>query len=177
MKKRSLVGLMTPQYKKLPVTMKMWMQFNVMPRTDLLPNKERQAHLNLQLFELRGLHFDLIFYYTILNNQSSIDKKELYYFSHHPQPYTIDSKASATDRLLSSFRCHSVDCWNSLPLELQNATSLHSFKIVFQNSDLTMMFTCTTLNDFNAIFVFVLYATGQFVLKIYSSKFGLKLRY
>jgi len=24
---------MTHQYKKLPVTMKMWMQFNVMPRT------------------------------------------------------------------------------------------------------------------------------------------------
>jgi len=33
MKKRWLAGLMTPQYKKLPVTMKMWMQFNVMPRT------------------------------------------------------------------------------------------------------------------------------------------------
>jgi len=27
---------MTYQYKKLPVTMKMWMQFNVMPRTLLL---------------------------------------------------------------------------------------------------------------------------------------------
>jgi len=33
MKKRGLVGLMTHQYKKLPVTMKMLMQFNVMPRT------------------------------------------------------------------------------------------------------------------------------------------------
>jgi len=33
MKKRWLAGLMTHQYKKLPVTMKMWMQFNVMPRT------------------------------------------------------------------------------------------------------------------------------------------------
>jgi len=29
MKKRCLAGLMTHQYKKLPVTMKMWMQFNV----------------------------------------------------------------------------------------------------------------------------------------------------
>jgi len=33
MKKRWLVGLMTHQYKKLPMTMKMWKQINVMPRT------------------------------------------------------------------------------------------------------------------------------------------------
>jgi len=33
MKKRWLAGRMTHQYKKLPVTMKMWMQFNVMPWT------------------------------------------------------------------------------------------------------------------------------------------------
>jgi len=31
MKKRCLAGLRTHQYRKLPVTMKMWMQFNVMP--------------------------------------------------------------------------------------------------------------------------------------------------
>jgi len=30
---------MTHQYKKLPVTMKMWMQFNVMPRTDFAAEK------------------------------------------------------------------------------------------------------------------------------------------
>jgi len=35
MKKRRLAGFMTQQYKKLPVTMKMWMQFNVMPSTSL----------------------------------------------------------------------------------------------------------------------------------------------
>jgi len=33
MKERGLAGLMTHQYKTLAVTMKMWMQFNVMPRT------------------------------------------------------------------------------------------------------------------------------------------------
>jgi len=30
-KKRRLAGLMTHQYNKLLVTIKMWMQFNVMP--------------------------------------------------------------------------------------------------------------------------------------------------
>jgi len=34
MKKRWLAGLMTHQYKKLPVTMKMWMQFNVVRRAE-----------------------------------------------------------------------------------------------------------------------------------------------
>jgi len=33
MKKRRLASLMTHHYKKLPVTMKMCMQFNVKPRT------------------------------------------------------------------------------------------------------------------------------------------------
>jgi len=35
MKKRWLAGLMTHQYKKLPVAMKMWMQFNVMLRMQM----------------------------------------------------------------------------------------------------------------------------------------------
>jgi len=35
MKKRRLAGLIAHQYKKLTVTMKMWMQFNVMPWTSL----------------------------------------------------------------------------------------------------------------------------------------------
>jgi len=35
MKKRWMASLMTHQYKKLPVTMKMWMQINVMPCTSL----------------------------------------------------------------------------------------------------------------------------------------------
>jgi len=37
---------MTHQYKKLPVTMKMWMQFNVMPWTSLeVDAVKRQAQL------------------------------------------------------------------------------------------------------------------------------------
>jgi len=41
-------GLMTHQYKKLPVTMKMWMQFNVMPRTVSSEwNKRRDENENV----------------------------------------------------------------------------------------------------------------------------------
>jgi len=36
---------MTNQYKKLPVTMKMWMQFNVMPRTiETIKHTQRVQH-------------------------------------------------------------------------------------------------------------------------------------
>jgi len=44
MKKRRRAGLVTHQYKKLPVTMKMWMQFNVMPRIEPGP----PAHMSEQ---------------------------------------------------------------------------------------------------------------------------------
>jgi len=52
MKKRWLAGLMAHQYKKLPVTMKMWIQFNVVPRTSLSrhPNSQaKQTLCNIQL--------------------------------------------------------------------------------------------------------------------------------
>jgi len=57
MKKRCLAGLMTHQYKKLPVTMKMWMQFNVMPRTQVLTIAARDQYQRL--------------YSTMLNDRSS----------------------------------------------------------------------------------------------------------
>jgi len=42
---------MTHQYKKLPVTMKMWMQFNVIPRTIKGNNSNQTDTTNAQLAE------------------------------------------------------------------------------------------------------------------------------
>jgi len=39
---------MTHQYKKLPVKMKMWMQFNVMPRTTLRILQAKTANLEYE---------------------------------------------------------------------------------------------------------------------------------
>jgi len=41
---------MTHQYKKLPVTMKIWMQFNVMPRTQQV--KEVKQKINNEAQQL-----------------------------------------------------------------------------------------------------------------------------
>jgi ribonuclease P/MRP protein subunit RPP40 len=121
---------------------------------------ERLARLNLQPLELRRLQFDLIFYYNILNNQSSIDKDEFFTFhvpplsSRHPIPF-IQKPKSATNHLLSSFRYRSVDCWNSLSLEVQNATSIKSFKTALIKTDLSSFLygsAFTALSDFSAIF-------------------------
>jgi len=49
MKKRWLAGLISHQYEKVPVTMKMWMQFNVMPWTSLGVDT---AHISSQVCPL-----------------------------------------------------------------------------------------------------------------------------
>jgi hypothetical protein len=68
-----------------------------------------------------------IFYYKILNNLSSIGRDE--FFTCHVPPVSsrrptafIQKPRSATKHLFSSFRYRAVDCWNSLPVETQNAT-------------------------------------------------------
>ena len=125
-----------------------------------LSYKERLDRLNLQPLELRRLHYDLVFYFNILNNQSSIDKDEFFTFhfplasSRHSTPF-IQKPKSATSHLLSSFRYRSVDCWNSLPLDIRNLTSTKAFKKALNETDLSSFLygsTFTTLQDFSAIF-------------------------
>jgi len=43
-------GLMTHQYKKLPVTIKMWMQFNVMPRKARISNRNVKNQRNVEIW-------------------------------------------------------------------------------------------------------------------------------
>jgi len=95
--------------------------------------KERLVYaIYMQPLELRHLHFDVIFYYNILNNQSSIDKAGFFNFhaiapldpSRHPCTQLFHPKAyrHATNRLLSSFCYRSVDCWKSLSLDIKNGS-------------------------------------------------------
>jgi len=44
MKKRRLAGYLKYQNKNLPVTMKMWMQFSVMPRTVISKNISAESN-------------------------------------------------------------------------------------------------------------------------------------
>ena len=122
-----------------------------------LSYKDRLVHLNLQPLELRRLHFSLIFYFNILHNRSCINKDEFFTFhvppasSRQSAPF-IQKPRSANNRLLSSFRYRSVDCWNSLPQEIQNASSTKSFKIALTKTDLLSFLygsSFTALCDFS----------------------------
>jgi hypothetical protein len=121
-----------------------------------LPYKERLSHLNLQPLELRRLHFDLIFYYNILNDNSPIKKDDFFKFhfppvsSRRPTPF-IQKPRLASKQLLSSFRYRSVDCWNSLTPETKNLTSILAFKKSLKNIDLTSFLygsSFSSLSDF-----------------------------
>jgi len=56
MKKRWLAGLMTHQYKKLTVTIIMWLQFNVIPRTN---DMERSSTMVLS-WQCQEPHYDTL---------------------------------------------------------------------------------------------------------------------
>jgi len=47
-----MAGLMTHQYKKLPVTIKIWMQFNVMPRMQEFLKKQSYSSFMKALIAL-----------------------------------------------------------------------------------------------------------------------------
>ena len=101
---------------------------------------ERLAALNLEPLELRRLRFDLVNYYKIINNISPIDPSNIFSFSN-----TITSTRSAlphllkplkaSNKLLSTFSCRQIDCWNYLPPLTRNLTSLTSFKSALKNID------------------------------------------
>jgi len=64
MKKRSLASLLTHQYKKLPVTMKKWMQFNIMPWTSLGVDAV-QRHAQDDLFQMNKSQYQ----FTVISTQ------------------------------------------------------------------------------------------------------------
>ena len=84
-----------------------------------LPYKERLFYLNSQPLELRRLHFDLIFYYNILNDNSSTKNDDLFTLhfssisSRRPTPF-IQKPRLVIKQLLSLFRYRSVEFWKTL---------------------------------------------------------------
>ena len=103
---------------------------------------ERLSILKLEPLELRRLWFDLIQYYKIFNNLTSLSPTE--FFNVH-QP-SLSSRAPAPilmkpfnkpNYVLTSFFYRSLDCWNSLPLKLKQSTSLNIFKRNIRSVDLT----------------------------------------
>jgi len=107
-----------------------------------LPYLERLTALRLEPLELRRLYFDLIQYYKILNNLTSL-QPDLYFKFHYPpmssrNPAPRLEKPSKSNNLLhSSFFYRHLDCWNSLPTSIKQSTSLLQFKRAIKSVNLT----------------------------------------
>src|SRR5664279_3813613 len=103
---------------------------------------ERLAALNLEPLELRRLRFDLIYYYKVINNLSPLDSNNIFSFSNQiastrsQLPHLL-KPLKASNKLLSTFSCRQIDCWNFLPPITRNLTSVMSFKSALKNIDLS----------------------------------------
>jgi hypothetical protein len=103
---------------------------------------ERLASINLESLELRRLRTDLIMYFKILNNLTSLS------WSHHFTFYYPRSSSRSTFPVLlkpakgsakyfGSFFNRSIDCWNSLHHSIRSADSLSKFKNLLFSADLS----------------------------------------
>lgn len=103
---------------------------------------ERLACLDIQPLELRRLHFDLIYYYKILNNLTPHDPTTVFSFHTPSTPLRnttvlIQKPTKGSKSFFSSFSNRSVDCWNSLPSETRLLRTLGSFKSAIVKLDLS----------------------------------------
>ena len=106
-----------------------------------LPYLERLAVINLPSLELRRLHFDLCNYFKIFHNLTPLDPALIY--SYHVPPSSlrqnipfIQKPRNCSNKFLSSFLYRSIDCWNFLPSNIKQISSLKKFKAAIIKIDL-----------------------------------------
>jgi hypothetical protein len=102
---------------------------------------ERLSILQLEPLELRRLRFDLVQYYKIFNNLTSLNPADFFNVhqpslsSRAPAP-TLTKPLNKPNYVSTSFFYRSLDCWNSLPLQLKQCSSLNVFKCQLKLVDL-----------------------------------------
>jgi len=107
-----------------------------------LSYSERLAMLNLEPLELRRLRFDLIEYYKILHNVSSINDSS--HFKYYQPPA---SSRTCSPRLIKAYkggnavRYSFFNCWNSLPHDIRFCNNLITFKRTLHTMDLSAFIT------------------------------------
>ena len=111
------------------------------PALSDLPYLSRLVVLKLEPLELRRLHFDLVYYYKILNNMTPIDPNKHFMvynslLSSRSAPSCLHRPVHGTEKTLSSFFYRNTAIWNSLPHDVKSVTSVATFKTKLKAIDL-----------------------------------------
>jgi len=105
-----------------------------------LPYTKRLRLLNLQLLEVRRLHFDLILCYKIVFGLMSINVADYFQVcsaSTRGHPYKLYKPFSGCTPRTSFFSMRVINVWNDLPTDVVNFRTLESFKRTIQLVDLS----------------------------------------
>ena len=99
---------------------------------ELLPYDERLASLDLFSVKGRLLRADLIMYWKIFHNHSTIKPADVFSLEVRPgnrgHPYKIATRFTRSDARKRAFSFRQVAVWNDLPREVVTSSSLGIFK-------------------------------------------------
>jgi hypothetical protein len=112
------------------------------PYLNHLSYHDRLAKIKLEALELRRLHFDLIFYYKIINNNLPLDPSKYFTIYHslpssRSDPTSLHRPVKATERTLASFFYRQTQVWNGLPEHIKSLPSVDAFKRAIKSIDCT----------------------------------------
>jgi len=119
-------------------------------RITLLSNltyPERLAAIDLEPLELRRLKADLLLYYKCMNNLVALPA-EVYFCNSQNISQTRSGgnrlilPRCNTNRFANDFFNRRLNCWNSLPDHVANASSVLTFKRLLTNTDLSQFLHC-----------------------------------
>ena len=108
---------------------------------------ERLAAIDLEPLELRRLKADLVLYYKCVNDLVALPRNDYFQLSQ----YTSQTRTGgnrlirpfcSTNRFENDFFNRCLSCWNSLPHDVINASSIKCFKRLLSNVDLSSFIHC-----------------------------------
>ena len=99
---------------------------------------DRLRRLNIKSLEERRIMFDLILVFKIINNLISLDSRDYFEFASsitRGHNLKIKTNYCRTNTKKFSFPNRIINCWNNLPDDVVNSTSLSIFKSKVQKSN------------------------------------------
>ena len=95
--------------------------------------KDRLLILNLESLELRRLKNDLLMYYKVLHNCVDLDKSDFFNFAqndYNTRGHNLKLKkfSFSNNCLENTFSNRCINCWNWLPNDVVNCSSISSFR-------------------------------------------------